>query len=731
MAINKLLVANRGEIACRIIRTAKALGIRTVAVYSEADTNAPHVRAADESVAIGSALPAHSYLSIDNVCQAIKSSGADAVHPGYGFLSESAEFAKRVIDNGVTFVGPSVNAIRTMGNKGTAKRLMQTAGVSCLAGYNGADQSDGAFRTAAQSIGYPVMVKAAAGGGGRGMRLVTDAAQLEEALALARAEALAGFNNDELILEKALIAPRHIEVQVLADDHGNCIHLGERDCSIQRRHQKLVEEAPCASMSSELREKMGAAAVKAAQAVNYSGAGTVEFLLDGDDTFYFLEMNTRLQVEHPVTEMITGYDLVAMQLQIANGQSLPINQQDVSINGHAIEVRLCAEKPAADFVPTSGTIHRWQTDLSTEIRSGIRIDAGIEDGFDVSPWYDTMLAKVIGWGETREQARCRLSQALTEIVLLGPATNQQFLHSVVTSDSFIAGKADTAFIQNTWPDGYPATIAGSSIQAIAIAILAANDVSETLTRTASVIDTDLIGWSSANALSTPVMLTTANGLINARVRASAGGRKWQITRGCVTQSRVTQSQVTQEHETLAHQDDDGTVSHPCTNWQHNVEFDVPESMMHQPHGFFRDRNTTTDTRIKQQNIHVVVDQARYRISYVLHRSESNNDTLWLGQGCESWEFTRATSDTATTATTAGKITAPMHGTIAELLVKEGQAVESGQTLAILEAMKMQHQICAETAGTVTRLSVNSGAQVQSGDLLIEIASDDSSDTATD
>jgi len=648
VAINKLLVANRGEIACRIIRTAKALGIRTVAVYSEADTNAPHVRAADESVAIGSALPAHSYLSIDNVCQAIKSSGADAVHPGYGFLSESAEFAKRVIDNGVTFVGPSVNAIRTMGNKGTAKRLMQTAGVSCLAGYNGADQSDGAFRTAAQSIGYPVMVKAAAGGGGRGMRLVTDAAQLEEALALARAEALAGFNNDELILE-----------------------------------------------------------------------------------IYFLEMNTRLQVEHPVTEMITGYDLVAMQLQIANGQSLPINQQDVSINGHAIEVRLCAEKPAADFVPTSGTIHRWQTDLSTEIRSGIRIDAGIEDGFDVSPWYDTMLAKVIGWGETREQARCRLSQALTEIVLLGPATNQQFLHSVVTSDSFIAGKADTAFIQNTWPDGYPATIAGSSIQAIAIAILAANDVSETLTRTASVIDTDLIGWSSANALSTPVMLTTANGLINARVRASAGGRKWQITRGCVTQSRVTQSQVTQEHETLAHQDDDGTVSHPCTNWQHNVEFDGPESMMHQPHGFFRDRNTTTDTRIKQQNIHVVVDQARYRISYVLHRSESNNDTLWLGQGCESWEFTRATSDTATTATTAGKITAPMHGTIAELLVKEGQAVESGQTLAILEAMKMQHQICAETAGTVTRLSVNSGAQVQSGDLLIEMESNNSSDTATD
>ncbi|NQV93968.1 MAG: ATP-grasp domain-containing protein, partial [Sphingomonadales bacterium] len=390
--INTLLIANRGEIACRIMRTAKAQGIRTVAVYSDADAHAPHVKMADDSVHIGPAPVNLSYLLVDNIIQAAKDTGADAIHPGYGFLSENAAFSKACADANIIFVGPPEKAIDVMGDKARSKRAMIAAGVPCVPGYQGNDQADDVLISEAGKIGVPLMVKAAAGGGGRGMRLVHDLDDVANAIKLARSEAENAFGNGELILEKAIIKPRHVEIQVFADSHGNTIHLGERDCSVQRRHQKVIEEAPCPVMTPILREQMGAAAVEAAKAVDYVGAGTVEFLLDQSGGFYFLEMNTRLQVEHPVTEEVTGLDLVALQLKVASGDLLGLEQQDIMLNGHAIEVRLYAEDPADDFLPSTGPIYLWQpSDLS-------RVDSGIETGGEVSPFYDSMVAKIITHG---------------------------------------------------------------------------------------------------------------------------------------------------------------------------------------------------------------------------------------------------------------------------------------------------------------------------------------------
>ncbi|MGD8417977.1 MAG: biotin carboxylase N-terminal domain-containing protein, partial [Pseudomonadales bacterium] len=397
--IGILLVANRGEIALRIMRTAKAQGVHTVAVYSEADAAAPHVQFADDAVCIGPPPVAESYLRGEAIIQAALDKGAHAIHPGYGFLSENADFARAVAAAGLTFVGPPAAAIEVMGDKARAKRRMIEAGVPCVPGYEAEDQSEARLIEAAGGIGFPVMVKAAAGGGGRGMRLVRTPADLPDALRLARSEAENAFGSGSLILEKAIVRPRHVEIQVFADEHGHVIHLGERDCSVQRRHQKVVEEAPCPVMTPELRAAMGSAAVEAALAVDYRGAGTVEFLLDEAGEFYFLEMNTRLQVEHPVTELVTGLDLVALQLAVAEGRPLGIDQDDVALSGHAIEVRLYAEDPAQDFLPATGPIHRWHP---TEM---LRVDAGIASGGEVSPFYDAMVAKLIAHGESRDAAR--------------------------------------------------------------------------------------------------------------------------------------------------------------------------------------------------------------------------------------------------------------------------------------------------------------------------------------
>jgi len=441
-AFGKILIANRGEIALRIARTARAMGYRTVAVYSDTDRAMPHAAFADEAVPIGAAPAAESYLAIDKIVAAAKRTGADAIHPGYGFLSENADFAEACSAAGLAFIGPPAAAMRLMGNKAAAKHRMVEAGVPCVPGYDGEEQTDEAFARAAAKIRFPAMVKAAAGGGGRGMRLVTDAARLAPALAAARAEASKAFGSDELILEKAIAHARHVEIQVFGDRHGNVVHLGERDCSIQRRHQKLIEEAPSPALSPALRRAMGEAAVAACKVVDYIGAGTVEFLLAGGE-FYFLEMNTRLQVEHAVTELIAGLDLVEWQLRVAAGEALPLKQEAIAFHGHAIEARLCAEDPGRDFLPACGKLLAWKPPSG----AGLRVDHGLAPGVVISPYYDSMLAKIIAHGATREEARRRLVAALQDTVALGIATNRDFLVDCLVTPAFVAGEADTGFIE--------------------------------------------------------------------------------------------------------------------------------------------------------------------------------------------------------------------------------------------------------------------------------------------
>jgi geranyl-CoA carboxylase alpha subunit len=445
---SKILIANRGEIACRIQRTAQALGYRTVAVFSDADADALHVQMADEAVNIGPAPVQQSYLNIPAIIDAARRTGADAIHPGYGFLSENAGFALACQQAHITFIGPSPQAIELMGSKRLSKLAMLDAGVPCIKGYQGAEQDDATLSREAERIGYPLMIKASAGGGGRGMRLVHDASDLLEQLRTARSEALHGFGSDELILEQALIDPRHVEVQVFGDHHGHLIYLGERDCSIQRRHQKVIEEAPCPVMTAELRQAMGEAALKAGRAVNYVGAGTVEFLLDARGQFYFLEMNTRLQVEHPVTELITGLDLVAWQLHVAEGLPLPLRQDQVQLNGHAMEVRLYAEDPAQGFLPQTGRIDAW----APVPQSAVRIDHGLIEGQQVSAFYDPMLGKLIAHGATREEARRKLLRAVQDTVLLGVQSNQRLLASLLQHPQFISGEFSTGFIPTHFAD---------------------------------------------------------------------------------------------------------------------------------------------------------------------------------------------------------------------------------------------------------------------------------------
>ena len=436
----KVLVANRGEIALRIIRSARALGYRTVAVYSTADADARHVREADQAVCIGEPLPALSYLRIPAIVEAARLSGADAVHPGYGFLAENDHFAQACKDAGLVFIGPSAEAIVSMGNKAGAKTLMMAAGVPCIPGYQGEDQSEERLAKEAARIGFPVMIKATAGGGGRGMRLVPSAKEFGELLRSARSEAQSAFGDPEVILERAVVEPRHIEIQVFADRYGNAIHLGERDCSVQRRHQKLIEEAPSPAVNADLRARMGATAVAAVKAIRYEGAGTLEFLLDSEGNFYFMEMNTRLQLEHPVTEAITGLDLVAMQLRVAAGEPLPITQEQVTFTGHAIEVRLCAEDADKGFMPQSGTMALWH--MPTQLR----VEHAMRSGAEIPPYYDSMIAKLISHGDNREAARRKLMAGLEDAVALGVTTNQAFLHRCLGHEVFAVGGATTAFI---------------------------------------------------------------------------------------------------------------------------------------------------------------------------------------------------------------------------------------------------------------------------------------------
>jgi geranyl-CoA carboxylase alpha subunit len=654
--ISTLLVANRGEIALRIMRTARAMSLRTVAVYSDADASAPHVRYADHAVRIGPAPASKSYLSVEKILAAAKASGATAIHPGYGFLSENAAFARAVADAGLAFVGPPAAAIDTMADKAQAKRRMIEAGVPCVPGYQGEDQSEKAFVAAAAKAGFPVMVKAAAGGGGRGMRLVERAGDLQAALKLARSEAENAFSNGNLILEKAIVRSRHVEIQVFADAHGNVIHLGERDCSVQRRHQKVIEEAPCPVMTPDLRESMGRAAVEAARAVGYVGAGTVEFLLDEAGAFYFLEMNTRLQVEHPVTEMITGLDLVALQLRVARGEPLGIKQRDMSLGGHAIEVRLYAEDPEAGFLPSAGQVRLFRTPSG----EGIRIDAGVETGGEVSSHYDPMIAKVIAHGPTRDEARRRLILALSSTAVFGPRTNRDFLLDALARRAFVEGKATTAFISEIYGDAGFIQKPDSGLQAAAAVL---QHVAAHARSAAAALDVpaSLRDWTSAGHIETVVEYEIAGTIRKFFVRP-LGGRTYSVRSEVET---VEVALLSMEAETA--------------------------------------------------RLSVVG-----RTLDVIFRDDGR--TIWLADKEHSREFANLASFVRPRKAEAGQgvLIAPMHGRLADICVAEGARVKKGDRLAVLEAMKMQHELTAEIDGRIARIVAISGMQIAARDLILEI-----------
>jgi len=650
MSFTKILIANRGEIACRVARTAHALGYRTVAVFSDADAGAPHVLACDEAAALGGTLVGESYLNVEKLLAAARVSGADAVHPGYGFLSENAGFAQACADAGLVFIGPPPQAIDAMGNKAAAKRRMIDAGVPCVPGYQGADQSDATLIAEATKIGLPVMVKAAAGGGGRGMRLVTDSAELAEAIVGARNEAQNAFASGELILEKAVVDARHVEIQVFADSHGNVIHLGERDCSVQRRHQKVIEEAPSPAVYGALRQRMGAAAVAAARAIGYRGAGTVEFLLGADGAFYFLEMNTRLQVEHPVTEMITAQDLVAWQLRVAAGEPLPLAQQDVTADGHAIEVRLYAEDPYAGFLPQTGTVAAWRPAEGP----GLRTDHGMRDGQAISAFYDPMIAKVIAHGATRAEAVRKLARALEQTVVLGPTTNRHFLLRMLRHPVFAAGEATTAFIgQHFDGDALAPPVPSDLHWALAAALV--------FRRSAAGVTPLLAGWRNSNPVSTTVRLSAGE----ARQEALVEGDGHRVT-----------VRIDEYAPTIEIGAEDGA-------W-----------------------------------VRVGVDGAQRRVQALW-----SGDRLLLDLDGLSLAFADVTHEPAQARDGAadGVLRAPMDGRIVSIRVGAGDAVEKGQTLVVLEAMKMQHQIRAASAGTVATVSVREGEQVSGRAILVTLA----------
>ncbi len=658
-AFNKILIANRGEIACRVMRTAIELGYRTVAVYSEADADARHVQVADEAVCIGPAQVNQSYLVIDKIIKAAQKTGADAIHPGYGFLSENADFARACAAANIVFIGPTVEAIHLMGSKRLSKIAMLAAGVPCIPGYEGEAQDEASLIREAGRIGYPLMIKASAGGGGRGMRLVHEASELAEQIRTARSEAQNAFGSGELILERAVIKPRHVEIQVFGDQHGNIVYLGERDCSVQRRHQKVVEEAPCPIMTPDLRKAMGEAAVKAAASVNYVGAGTVEFLLDQSGEFFFLEMNTRLQVEHPVTELITGVDLVAWQIRAAAGESLPLKQDEIRLTGHAMEVRLYAEDAAHNFLPQTGQVLRWEP----ELLDGVRIDHGLVEGQEISPFYDPMLAKIIAYGATRDDARRKLVRAVEECVLLGVNGNQRFLANLLANPEFASGNATTAFIAEHFnaDPSLTAQAPAASELAIAAALLYQQSAN------ARAHQRELAGW------------------------RSAGSAPWQFT--------------------LKH----GEHKHRV-----NLEVQLAGS---QPSLLATVGDTQVSLTLLASDgrwLTLELDGIRRRIAY-----QQQGEQLWLYGHYGNLELLDVTHEPAggQNAASSGAVKAPMDGAIVDVLVSEGERVSKGQLLVVLEAMKMEHPMKAGVDGTVRRIGISKGDQVKNRQLLVEIEAD--------
>ena len=623
----KILIANRGEIACRIIQTAKKMGIKTVAVYSDADRNSLHVSQADEAIHIGPSPSTESYLVIEKIIQAALSSGAQAIHPGYGFLSENADFCRQCDANNLIFIGPPVEAILAMGSKSAAKNIMAKANVPLVPGYHGEDQSTAILPQSADEMGYPVLLKAAAGGGGKGMRAVYHTDEFDQALAAAKREAKNSFNDEIMLVEKYLQQPRHVEIQVFCDQHNNAVHLFERDCSLQRRHQKVIEEAPAPGMTEELRQRMGEAAIRAASAIDYQGAGTVEFLLDSNGEFFFMEMNTRLQVEHPVTEMISGQDLVEWQLRVANGEPLPCTQDQLTLKGHAFEARIYAEDPEHDFLPSTGKLTVLQAPLET---AHVRVDSGVIQGDEISVFYDPMITKLVVWDIDRERALQRLTQALSEYNIAGVTTNIPFLYNLASSQAFRRGDVNTGFIEEHEDEifhrrqedlDYAAPMAAQAILA------ARKESSQDLAE-------------QSNDPNSPWHLVN----------------HWRVSDNSPQRTNITIG--TEQVEVI------------------------------------------TDSSALPANIKVVSDENGFNLftpNGVFHCAKTQPD-LGLDQEQDS----------------SGNLTAPMNGTVVTLLVDIGATVAKGETLLVMEAMKMEHTIAAPSDGKVSEFFYQPGELVDGG-----------------
>ena len=661
----KILIANRGEIACRVAATANRMAIKTVAVYSDADADAKHVSVCDEAVYIGSqgsSAPKDSYLRWQAIIEAAKATGAEAIHPGYGFLSENEAFAQACADNALVFIGPSPSAIKAMGLKAESKQLMEKAGVPLVPGYHGADQSPELLKREADRIGYPVLIKASAGGGGKGMRAVDKSEDFDAALASCKREATTSFGNDNVLVEKYAQRPRHIEIQVFGDTHGNYVYLFERDCSVQRRHQKVLEEAPAPGLSDAMRQQMGQAAVAAARAVNYVGAGTVEFIVeqlpDGSMKFYFMEMNTRLQVEHPVTEAITGLDLVEWQLLVASGQKLPLAQDELRIDGHAIEARICAESPDNNFLPATGTLHVYAKPHAASFERGaVRIDDGVRQGDAISPFYDSMVAKLIVHGKTRQEALARLDAALAQTHIVGLQTNVQFLRYVLQSESFAKAKLDTALIPRE-----EAVLFKQERIGLPMAVACA--VAQTLLKEKALETNDPFsrrdGWQS-------------HGVALRRFEFEFHGERHPAA-------------LTYLHDGALHLAAGGVagvLTFSSAADAINVQFD----------------GQRITARTYQHN----------GVTYI-----------FSGQGATQIIAIDLLAHAGVAQIEGGRLTAPMPGKVVSFAVKAGDKVSKGQALAVMEAMKMEHTIAAPVDGVVEELLYAPGDQVAEGAELLKL-----------
>ncbi|MFG6415998.1 biotin carboxylase N-terminal domain-containing protein [Roseateles sp. DC23W] len=655
----KILIANRGEIACRVAATARRLGIQTVAVFSDADRDAQHVQACDEAVHIGGPAPRDSYLQWERILAAAKATGAQAVHPGYGFLSENEAFAQACADAGVAFIGPPPSAIQAMGLKAESKRLMEAANVPLVPGYHGADQDPALLKREAERIGYPVLIKASAGGGGKGMRAVYNADEFDAALASCKREASNSFGDDAVLIERYVQKPRHIEIQVFGDSHGDCVYLFERDCSVQRRHQKVLEEAPAPGMTAERRAQMGEAAVAAAKAVGYVGAGTVEFIAEQDGRFYFMEMNTRLQVEHPVTEAITGQDLVEWQLRVASGEPLPLKQHELRMRGHAIEARICAENPDGGFLPATGTLDvaRWPAHVAFE-RGTTRIDAGVREGDAISPFYDSMIAKLIVWGEDRAQALARLDAALRDTHIVGLHTNVAFLRRCAATASFSGADLDTGLIEREKAvlfdqPGLPLRISAAAVVAHALAVEGATQGSDP--------------WSARDGF-------RLFGAATRRFDLEAGGAHHEV-------------QLSRHHR--------GGMT--LTVEGEAIPFAV-QSQDAEAHELFlgaERQRVKTYAQGERVAVFAADDSAVLtQVDLIAHAGDGPAD--------------------------GGRLTAPMPGKLIAFLAQAGDTVTKGQPLAVMEAMKMEHTISSPRDGKVAELLFAIGDQVSDGAELLKL-----------